>query len=136
MMLPMRNVLWMSWCYSDNRDLHGMTHYGPTRRSSDLLQAIVVEIGDIVLERLVAVDVLQLLLQGVGLGAALHLVEHAADLGAQAGAGPAQVRLQDLADVHAARHAQRVQHDVDRRSEEHTSELQSLMRISYAVFCL
>src|SRR3546814_2763719 len=28
-----------------------------------------------------------------------------------------------------------VEHD-DHRSEEHTSELQSLMRISYAVFCL
>src|SRR3546814_10050133 len=27
-------------------------------------------------------------------------------------------------------------HQDDRRSEEHTSELQSLMRISYAVFCL
>src|SRR3546814_1533927 len=27
-------------------------------------------------------------------------------------------------------------HEADRRSEEHTSELQSLMRISYAVFCL
>src|SRR3546814_5436663 len=27
-------------------------------------------------------------------------------------------------------------HRSDRRSEEHTSELQSLMRISYAVFCL
>src|SRR3546814_5942679 len=26
--------------------------------------------------------------------------------------------------------------DMARRSEEHTSELQSLMRISYAVFCL
>src|SRR3546814_10773188 len=26
-------------------------------------------------------------------------------------------------------------HPVERRSEEHTSELQSLMRISYAVFC-
>src|SRR3546814_4749092 len=26
--------------------------------------------------------------------------------------------------------------DVGQRSEEHTSELQSLMRISYAVFCL
>src|SRR3546814_4758487 len=26
--------------------------------------------------------------------------------------------------------------DISRRSEEHTSELQSLMRISYAVFCL
>src|SRR3546814_5046472 len=29
-----------------------------------------------------------------------------------------------------------VQHGSHRRSEEHTSELQSLMRISYAVFCL
>src|SRR3546814_7984742 len=28
------------------------------------------------------------------------------------------------------------QHFQQRRSEEHTSELQSLMRISYAVFCL
>src|SRR3546814_7149094 len=27
-------------------------------------------------------------------------------------------------------------HRIDLRSEEHTSELQSLMRISYAVFCL
>src|SRR3546814_9815997 len=26
--------------------------------------------------------------------------------------------------------------DMEQRSEEHTSELQSLMRISYAVFCL
>src|SRR3546814_2377842 len=31
---------------------------------------------------------------------------------------------------------QRHQHQPDARSEEHTSELQSLMRISYAVFCL
>src|SRR3546814_9091625 len=30
----------------------------------------------------------------------------------------------------------RVQRSLDSRSEEHTSELQSLMRISYAVFCL
>src|SRR3546814_3501643 len=29
-----------------------------------------------------------------------------------------------------------VKHRESRRSEEHTSELQSLMRISYAVFCL
>src|SRR3546814_2277160 len=29
-----------------------------------------------------------------------------------------------------------VLHDMVGRSEEHTSELQSLMRISYAVFCL
>src|SRR3546814_10225148 len=37
-----------------------------------------------------------------------------------------------------ARHLVRVRHRPCRgeRSEEHTSELQSLMRISYAVFCL
>src|SRR3546814_8908055 len=29
-----------------------------------------------------------------------------------------------------------VRHDANARSEEHTSELQSLMRISYSVFCL
>src|SRR3546814_2280091 len=29
-----------------------------------------------------------------------------------------------------------MRHGVAQRSEEHTSELQSLMRISYAVFCL
>src|SRR3546814_4633560 len=33
-------------------------------------------------------------------------------------------------------HLQQLAHLVDMRSEEHTSELQSLMRISYAVFCL
>src|SRR3546814_1760931 len=50
-----------------------------------------------------------------------HVV--AEDAGAGAGA----------ADVHAARVALA---DQLGRSEEHTSELQSLMRISYAVFCL
>src|SRR3546814_2089259 len=35
--------------------------------------------------------------------------------------------LQDMADIELG---------LGRRSEEHTSELQSLMRISYAVFCL
>src|SRR3546814_6812680 len=30
----------------------------------------------------------------------------------------------------------RAVHGLEQRSEEHTSELQSLMRISYAVFCL
>src|SRR3546814_7644300 len=30
----------------------------------------------------------------------------------------------------------RMRSEIDCRSEEHTSELQSLMRISYAVFCL
>src|SRR3546814_4158143 len=40
------------------------------------------------------------------------------------------------ADVPEARAWRAVATEQDRRSEEHTSELQSLMRISYAVFCL
>src|SRR3546814_8026532 len=37
---------------------------------------------------------------------------------------------------HEERHQPRPAHARIARSEEHTSELQSLMRISYAVFCL
>src|SRR3546814_5409854 len=44
-----------------------------------------------------------------------------------------RTRLSD--DLRAGRHAQRPCR-ARIRSEEHTSELQSLMRISYAVFCL
>src|SRR3546814_3156369 len=58
------------------------------------------------------------------------VLERRGDPAAETTRRPAEVRFQNLPDVHAARHAQRV------RSEEHTSELQSLMRISYAVFCL
>src|SRR3546814_6976670 len=36
----------------------------------------------------------------------------------------------------AERRAQHDEQDFGQRSEEHTSELQSLLRISYAVFCL
>src|SRR3546814_1176678 len=62
----------------------------------------------------------------------LHaLADPARDLGA-AGFGKA-AQLGEVGD----RHDPRYHRDVDaERSEEHTSELQSLMRISYAVFCL
>src|SRR3546814_4122791 len=42
----------------------------------------------------------------------------------------------DLGSSPAMRLAGRAALDLAGRSEEHTSELQSLMRISYAVFCL
>src|SRR3546814_8313483 len=57
------------------------------------------------------------------------------------GSGISRERLPDLRDV-AKRVLVTLQARIDqsdpacRRSEEHTSELQSLMRISYAVFCL
>src|SRR3546814_1273107 len=52
-----------------------------------------------------------------------QLLREAAELAAVGGEG----ELVQRAAVEVAR---------ERRSEEHTSELQSLMRISYAVFCL
>src|SRR3546814_3977712 len=45
-------------------------------------------------------------------------------------------RQRDGEVVDHLRKGQRDHDEVDARSEEHTSELQSLMRISYAVFCL
>ena len=43
-------------------------------------------------------------------------VDQVADLTAHAGAGPAQMRFQDLADVHARWHAERVEHDIGMRA--------------------
>src|SRR3546814_1895711 len=56
----------------------------------------------------------------------------------QLGEHPAQALLGDLQDIEQVRdrHAGLPADEMDHRSEEHTSELQSLMRISYAVFCL
>src|SRR3546814_3077532 len=58
-------------------------------------------------------------------------------------AGDGQVRLDPAALVQPLRvdgaaggHVDPVRRDPVQRSEEHTSELQSLMRSSYAVFCL
>src|SRR3546814_4110114 len=49
---------------------------------------------------------------------------------------PALTRLHGALDAKAAQWADLVKIGRTHRSEEHTSELQSLMRISYAVFCL
>src|SRR3546814_1618381 len=54
-----------------------------------------------------------------------------AGMAAQAGR---PVKIAGVAPPHSARPAASLQ--TIARSEEHTSELQSLMRISYAVFCL
>src|SRR3546814_5584179 len=73
----------------------------------------------------------------VGAGAGVHRVPGAFE--AVRGAGPFRA-LRPAAlgpDPRPARHRPADRGDgADGRSEEHTSELQSLMRISYAVFCL
>ena len=45
-----------------------------------------------------------------------RVIEHATDLVTDALRCPSQVRLEDLSDVHTRRHAQRIEHDVDRRT--------------------
>src|SRR3546814_4583491 len=45
-------------------------------------------------------------------------------------------KIREVDDVLGDQHVDQVFGDARHRSEEHTSELQSLMRISYAVFCL
>src|SRR3546814_12372172 len=53
------------------------------------------------------------------------------------GRSSAGVRLFNVSDdEHVVSAAKIEESDEETRSEEHTSELQSLMRISYAVFCL
>src|SRR3546814_9730914 len=54
-------------------------------------------------------------------------VHHVAEIAADRGVRPPPPVIEDPGDVAV---------DRDRRSEEHTSELQYLMRISYAVFCV
>src|SRR3546814_4990983 len=58
---------------------------------------------------------------------------HAADDEAEIIGRPHQADLEGVEVLEAGAHRQQ---GLLQRSEEHTSELQSLMRISYAVFCL
>src|SRR3546814_9113059 len=100
----------------DHLDLHVLTHAFPTRRSSDLAQSNVVEAkaappkGGFDFR-----------------GATWPGTSKSADKAASTNPEPAKIPVRD---VPVARMP------AIRRSEEHTSELQSLMRISYAVFCL
>src|SRR3546814_7639158 len=108
-----------------------MPHSFPTRLSSALHLALGRSRGGV----------------GIGIGAADHLF----DFGRQFGGGIAGLFQRDLHGAAAAQFAAAHAEDAvgtaaigrqlggggaDLRSEEHTSELQSLMRLSYAVFCL
>src|SRR3546814_8958085 len=73
----------------------------------------------------------------VGLGARAGLPDHQREVVHQLAVGDLLGRLADRLRQLRVEHAERLVGARRRqRSDEHTSELQSLMRISYAVFCL
>src|SRR3546814_5818802 len=97
-----------------------MTHSFPTRRSSDLI------------DRLADIDRQRAGIANAGCAAITDEVEaHGVEIVLQA-------RLREIVGHDLRAGGQRGFHPGFHleRSDEHTSELQSLMRISYAVFCL
>src|SRR3546814_4393068 len=98
----------------DPLDLPVLTHSFPTRRSSDRRDRES-------LERLAGVGRKTAnVVLNIAFGEPTIAVDtHIFRVGNRTGLAPGKTPL-----------------EVERRSEEHTSELQSLMRISYAVFCL
>src|SRR3546814_8337831 len=99
--------------YGDHRDLHGLTHSFPTRRSADLAMPHRPR------------SVWSSRQSPNGLGCQPQRIVN-----------PSPRRLNSpgvTASCVTNRSCRRLGPE---RSEEHTSELQSLMRISYAVFCL
>src|SRR3546814_2416938 len=66
------------------------------------------------------------------------LKPHFMDFVTKSDVGPKKpaIEVRNAADHHRIAALERRRHERSARSEEHTSELQSLMRISYAVFCL
>src|SRR3546814_8270819 len=96
-----------SW-YGHHRELHVLTHSFPTRRSSDLAQKPQLITADLISRN-------------------LDLKDLGGFVGGDRGTAKASPKPPP---------ADRVLPQEPFRSEEHTSELPSLMRISYAVFCL
>src|SRR3546814_3198329 len=110
-----------------------MRHSFPSRSSADLGAAAGL---DVVLHHLAARRGAVALAHGAGPDAAGDAADDGV-LGVHAVGEEERQVGREVVDLHPAR--QVVLDDgeaVAQRSEEHTSELQSLMRISYAVFCL
>src|SRR3546814_5339752 len=108
-----------------------MTHAFPTRRSSDLDQVPEVGAVEELLIRVPPTD------QALATEAVLFRVHPTVT--DRDGHGPGSNRDlagDELRDLLVPTGPVVAAVDAYRRSEEHTSELQSLMRISYAVFCL
>src|SRR3546814_4986036 len=69
------------------------------------------------------------------IGAGLVIPEADQQIGGEPHAFPAEEHLDEIVRRHQHQHLEGEQREIGERSEEHPSELQSIMRISYAVFC-
>src|SRR5262245_12761455 len=91
------------------------------RRNRHAVAQIAAELDQLLLAQrpdrlVVAVDLLQELLERLGVVLGVVDVHRLPDPQAQAGAGPAEMGLEDLSDVHATGDTQRIQHDIDLRA--------------------
>src|SRR3546814_1910391 len=138
-------------CQRDHRDLNGLTHSFPTRRSSGLGEAVravdvhrarsanalAARAAESERRILIGLDLDQRVEDHRPAIVEINLENVVAGIFARIG-----IVAVDLETLHARRIAARLvllalpDDAVLGRSEEHTSELQSLMRIAYAVFCL
>src|SRR3546814_4501065 len=122
----MSRLLFFFYGAGDHRDLHVLPPSSPTLRSSDLLGGATCNCQRI--------DEFQTPATAVPAASCAGVKRPFMTTSAQVVLSSSAVPLDSV-----------IEHDVTRplasmstanRSEEHTSELQSLMRISYAVFCL
>src|SRR6187200_715952 len=84
-----------------------------TQIAAELYQAIFAKRLD---GFVVAIDLLEHVLERTRVVLEIVRINRLPDLEAQAGASPTEMGLQNLADVHAARHTQWIEHDVDLRA--------------------
>src|SRR3546814_4107635 len=108
-------IVFFFYRYGEHRDLHVLTHSVPTRRSSDRPEAAMRSIRRSVFSYW-------------SLGQSRATWTRSSPI--------SSVRCEMEGSRSSNRAMSACASVVMRRSEEHTSELQSLMRISYAVFCL
>src|SRR3546814_9852999 len=114
--------------YCNHRDEPLITHSFPTLRSSDL-RRLVGEHKHLRAHLCTQLEPDRTGNQVVVTAATAMLQQHAfAVVAADADAGLVHARIDQ--------HHSRIEHDRTHRSEEHTSDIQSLMRSSYAVFFL
>src|SRR3546814_3867731 len=127
-------IVFFFYIYGYHRDLLVLTHSFPTRRSSDLLLPPAHQVD----QPLHVLHDRPRIMDGVpfreGIAPFVRIERRLPRSVLVAASNPAALGIVELAVI---LRLPRVFLGISRlRSDEHTSELQSLMRISYAVFCL